>query len=156
MIDCIWTPSEPQFSNIQCYWCWTPPPKNVRKVCVFLFVCQFPPQKKLNATILLNYCWSWCRVHKIAYWFGEKKCQSSLFLQTLVMLNTCNTLNLLQQVFVLDNVYFSMFYLVNHILWWYLLHLLNKRASVSSEILVGHVTSSQNESDLSKYLMVHE
>jgi hypothetical protein len=36
------------------------------------------------------------------------------------------------------------------------LHLLNKKASVSSDILVGHVTSSQNESGLSKYLMVHE
>jgi hypothetical protein len=31
-----------------------------------------------------------------------------------------------------------------------------KKASVSSDILVGHVTSSQNESVLSKYLMVHE
>jgi transcription initiation factor TFIID subunit 1 len=28
--------------------------------------------------------------------------------------------------------------------------------SASSVILVGHVTSSQNESGLSKYLMVHE
>ena len=37
-----------------------------------------------------------------------------------------------------------------------MLHLLNKKASVSSDILVGHVTSSQNESGLSKYLMVHE
>jgi hypothetical protein len=37
-----------------------------------------------------------------------------------------------------------------------MLHLLNKKASVSSEILVGHVASSQNESGLSKYLMVHE
>jgi hypothetical protein len=37
-----------------------------------------------------------------------------------------------------------------------LLHVLNKKASVSSDILVGHVTSSQNESGLSKYLMVHE
>jgi hypothetical protein len=36
------------------------------------------------------------------------------------------------------------------------IHLLNKKASVSSDILVGHVTSSQNESGLSKYLMVHE
>ena len=37
-----------------------------------------------------------------------------------------------------------------------MLHLLNKEASVSSDILVGHVTSSQNESGLSKYMMVHE
>ena len=37
----------------------------------------------------------------------------------------------------------------------YKLHLLNKKTSVSSDILVGHVTSSQNESGLSKYLMVH-
>ena len=37
-----------------------------------------------------------------------------------------------------------------------MLHLLNKKASVSSDILVGHVTSSQNESGLSKYMMVHE
>jgi hypothetical protein len=36
------------------------------------------------------------------------------------------------------------------------LQLLNKKASVSSDILVGHVTSSQNESVLSKYLIVHE
>ena len=36
------------------------------------------------------------------------------------------------------------------------LHLLNKKASVTSDILVDHVTSSQNESGLSKYLMVHE
>ena len=36
------------------------------------------------------------------------------------------------------------------------LHLLNKKASVLSDILVGHVTSSQNESGLLKYLMVHE
>jgi len=36
------------------------------------------------------------------------------------------------------------------------LHLLNKKTSVSSDILVGHVTSSQSESGLSKYLMVHE
>ena len=36
------------------------------------------------------------------------------------------------------------------------LHLLNKKVSVSSDILVGHVTSSQNESGLSKYLMVLE
>jgi hypothetical protein len=33
-----------------------------------------------------------------------------------------------------------------------MLHLLNKKASVSSAILVGHV----NESGLSKYMMVHE
>jgi hypothetical protein len=37
-----------------------------------------------------------------------------------------------------------------------MLHLLNKKASVSSDILVGHVTGSQNESGLSKYLMVHK
>jgi hypothetical protein len=37
-----------------------------------------------------------------------------------------------------------------------MLHLLNKKASVSLDILVGHVTSSQNESGLSKYMMVHE
>ena len=36
------------------------------------------------------------------------------------------------------------------------LYLLNKKASVSSDILVDHVTSSQNESGLSIYLMVHE
>jgi hypothetical protein len=36
------------------------------------------------------------------------------------------------------------------------LHLLNKKASISSDILVGHVMSSQNESGLSKYMMVHE
>jgi hypothetical protein len=37
-----------------------------------------------------------------------------------------------------------------------MLHILNKKASVSSDIVVGHVTRSQNESGLSKYLMVHE
>ena len=37
-----------------------------------------------------------------------------------------------------------------------MLHLLNKKASVSSDILVGHVTSSQNEYGLSKYMMVLE
>jgi hypothetical protein len=37
-----------------------------------------------------------------------------------------------------------------------MLHLSNKEASVSSDILVGHMTSSQNESGLSKYMMVHE
>ena len=37
-----------------------------------------------------------------------------------------------------------------------MLHLLNKKARVSSDILIGHVTSSQNETGLSKYLMVRE
>ena len=37
-----------------------------------------------------------------------------------------------------------------------MVHILNKKASVSADIVVGHVTRSQNESDLSKYLMVHE
>ena len=37
-----------------------------------------------------------------------------------------------------------------------MLHLLNKKASVSSYTLVGHVMSSQNECGLSKYIMVHE
>jgi len=36
------------------------------------------------------------------------------------------------------------------------LHLLNKKVSVSSDILVGHVTTLQNKSGLSKYLMVHK
>ena len=37
-----------------------------------------------------------------------------------------------------------------------MLHLSNKEASVSSDSLVGRMTSSQNESGLSKYMMVHE
>ena len=37
-----------------------------------------------------------------------------------------------------------------------MLHIYNKKASVSSNIVVGHVTRPQNEHGLSKYLIVHE
>ena len=37
-----------------------------------------------------------------------------------------------------------------------MLYILNKKVSVSLDIVIGHVTRSQNESGLSKYLMVHE
>jgi hypothetical protein len=58
------------------------------------------------------------------------------------------------------NEYIKLFPFIYHIvkiiIYLFMLHLLNKKASVSWYMLVGHMTSSQNESDLSKYLMMRK